>query len=259
MPTPAPDAPPAAVATAPATRCSGVTGALDANGVPERLANTIQYGGTGYRFDSLVPVADAGNLTLLGCVGPFEAYRGDAQDATTVLFLALPNGGGSNLFRYDASSSFNVTFEVSDNPQSLTLQAAGDQPETRYIASEPWVRSVYSSVTLILYVADPDNAQPEVIYGRAVDSDVIAEYVPEGTIEAPAGDVATLAEQTGLQPDLTLGAGGPRYVLAAVWQPFGTTTNGWLTLYGPSGEAVPARLCGVDPRRLDLLIFEQAP
>jgi len=241
----------------PTTRCSGVAGALDANGVPERLANSIQYGGTGYRFTEVVPVAEAGNLSLLGCVGPFEAYRGDAQDASRVLYLALPDGEDT-LFRYEVTASFNVTFEVSDNPQSLTLPGGGDQAEARYVASEPWVRSVYSSVTLILYVADPANAQPDRIYGRPVDADVIAEYVPEGSVEAVSEEVAAQAEEFNLQPDLTLGAGGPRYVLAAVWQPFGTTTNGWLTLYGPAGEAVPARLVGVDPRRLDLLIFELA-
>lgn len=209
----------------------------------------------------MVPVAEAGNLSLLGCVGPFEAYRGDAQDVSRVLYLALPNGGGGgNLFRFDAAATFGVTFEIGNDPQSLTLDISDDPAaDLRYGAAEPWVQSAYSSVTLILYVADPATAQPERIYGRAVDSEVIAEYVPEGSVESIPENVTTLAEQTGLQPDLVLGAGGPRYVLAGVWLPFGTTTNGWVTLYGPAGEAAPARLLGVDPRRLDLLVFDQAP
>ncbi len=53
----------------------------------------------------------------------------------------------------------------------------------------------------------------------------------------------------------TLVLDGQRYILVALWTPFGTTTNGWLTLYGIDGEAAPERLVGLDPRRDDLLVF----
>ena len=60
------------------------------------------------------------------------------------------------------------------------------------------------------------------------------------------------AEAFGIHPTLTLGTGTQTYVLVSLWSPFGTTTKGWLTLYGPQGEAAPEQLAGIDPRRLDL-------
>ncbi len=250
------DAPPPAVATAPATRCAGNVGAVGDDGIPELLPLSLQYGGTGYQFTSVVSPEDSGTLTLLGCVGAFEASRGDQEDSTRILYLVLPNLDGS-VFRYEATASFTVDFEVTNDPRVLTLPGVGDQPDSQYIANDPWQRSVYSSVTLLLYVADSEVVSPDRIFGVAVDADVIGEYVPEEEGIAASEDVLAAAAKSGILPELRLGTSNERYVLASLWLPFGTTTNGWLTLYGPEGEDGPALLLGVDPRRLDLLVFDR--
>ncbi len=257
VPTLPPGAPPPAVATAPATRCSGDPGVIGGDGVPESLPLSIQYGGTGYEFTGIVAPEDTGARTLVGCVGPFEAFRSDQEDANRDLFLVLPNLEDS-VFRYQATASFTVDFEVTDDPRVLTLLGTGDEPDTQYVANEPWVRSAYSSVTVVLYVADPQVDVPQRIFGRAVDADAIGEYLPEGEAEMASDEVLATAEDAGILPELRLGTSNERYVLDSLWRPIGTTTNGWLTLYGPAGEERPSQLLGTDPRRLDLLVFDRS-
>lgn len=256
VPTLPPEAPPPAVATAPAPRCSGEAGEIGDDGVPERLPQSLQYGGTGYHFIAIVSPDDAGSLTLLGCVGPFEAFRGDTADAGAVIFLSLPNLAES-VYRYEAISSFNVSYEVSDDPRTLTLPGTGDQADVQYFAADPWARSVYSSVTLILYVSDTEQANPERVLGVAVDADVIGEYLPMGEADPASAEVLAAAGEAGVLPELRLGTSEESYVLVSLWRPFGTSTNGWLTLFSPEGEEAPAQLVGVDPRRLDLLVFDR--
>lgn len=257
-PTLPPEAPPPAVATTAASRCSGNIGAFDDNGVPERLPRSIQYNGTGYQYTDMVSADEVGSLSILGCVGPFEAFRGDQDGTSNSLFLRLPNSADA-VFRYESTSSFNVDFEsASSDPRALTLPGTDGQPDIQYIAADPWVRSVYSSVSLILYVADAEATNPERIYARAVTADVIGEYVPEESADPASEELAAEAESFGIHPTLTLGNGGQNYVLVSLWRPFGTTGNGWLTLYGPEGEAAPSTIVGIDPRRLDLPVFNQS-
>jgi hypothetical protein len=246
------------VATSTASRCSGNVGPVDDNGVPERLPRSIQYQGTGYQYIDITPADEAGSLTLLGCVGPFEAFNSDQQDPGAALFLRVPNSP-DNVFRYESTSSFNVDFQSSDSSATaLTLPGTDGQPDIQYIASDPWVRSVYSSVSLVLYVADAESTEPERIYARAVTADVIGEYVPEGSGDPVSEDVASQADSLGIHPTLVLGDTGQNYVLTSLWRPFGTTGNGWLTLYGPEGDAAPSTIVGIDPRRLDLQVFNQS-
>ncbi len=254
VPTLPPSAPPPAASTATTTGCTGDAGEIGSNGLPSRLPTSLQYGGTGYRFVKTVPVSEIGDLTRVGCVGPFEAFRSADDDA---LYLTLENVADS-AWRYEQTSSFTVRTEVSDTPRSLTLQGTGDQPDVTYRASDPLVRSVYSSVTLILYVADAETATPDRVLGYAVDRDVFGEYLPESEGEPVSEDIQAQAEELGIHPTLTIGNGDQTYVLVALWRPFGTTTNGWLTLYGPEGETAPEQLVGIDPRRLDLQIFNRA-
>jgi len=253
VPTLPPDAPPPAAATSPATGCSGNPGPIGDDDLPERLPRSLQYGGTGYRFVEAVPVEETGELSRVGCVGPFEAFTSDTEG---VLYLTLSNVADT-AWRFEATSSFAVNVEVTADPRVLTLQGQGDQPDVRYRATDPLVPSVYSSVSLVLYVADAEATEADRVLGHAVDHEVIVEYLPEGAAEPAPDDVLARAESLGIHPTLTLGNSDQTYVLVALWEPFGTTTNGWLTLYGPQGEAAPEQLVGIDPRRLDLAVFNR--
>jgi hypothetical protein len=253
VPTLPPSAPPPAASTSPAVDCTGTAGPIGANGLPERLPPALQYRGTGYRYTETVPVGEIGDLDRVGCVGAFEVYVDTAND---VLYLTLGTVADS-AYRYERTSSFAVTVEVTADARVLVLQGQGDQPDVRYRAGDPLVRSVYSSVTLILYVADAEDQQPERILGFAEDEDLFGEYRPEGDAEAASAQIQARAEEHGIHPTLTIGTNPQTYVLVALWEPFGTTTNGWLTLYAPTGEATPAKLVGVDPRKLDLPVFNR--
>lgn len=253
VPTLPPSAPPPAAATTETIRCAGDPGALDADGLPGRLPSNLQYGGSGYSYAATTPANETGELTRVGCVGPFDLYTAQGGN----LYLGLQNAPQS-FYRYDATSSFRVDFEVTSDPRVIRLEAQGDQPEVRYAADDPWVRSVYSSVSLILFVADAEAQQPDRILGFAVDGQVIGEYRLADSAEPAPDEVLDAAEALGIHAELTLGAGGPSYVLTSIWRPFGSTTNGWVTLYGPEGEAAPQQLVGIDPRRLDLLVFNRS-
>jgi hypothetical protein len=253
VPTLPPNAPPPAAATSPAVGCPGDAGPIGANGLPERLPPALQYQGNGYRFVEKVDIGEIGDLDQVGCVGAFEAYVDTAND---VLYLTLGTVADS-AFRYERTSSFEVKVEVTSDPRVLVLQGQGDQPDVRYRAGEPLVRSIYSSVTLVLFVADAEDQQPDRILGFAEDQALIGEYRPEGDAQAASQEVQARAEEHGIHPTLTI-ANNPRtYVLVALWEPFGTTTNGWLTLYAPTGAKAPDQLLGVDPRKLDLSVFNK--
>lgn len=256
VPTLPPDAPLPAAATSAVAGCTGNAGPIGADGLPERLPTTLQFGGTGYHFVETVPISEIAGLTSLGCVGPFEAFQSTEANGDRPLFLTLTNVADT-AYRYEATTSFSVNVEVSADPRLLTLQGTGDQPDTRYVAAEPLVRSAYSSVSLILFVPDAEAAQPDRVLGYAVEGEAIGEYLPEGSAEQAPDEVLAEAEALGIHPILTLGAEGEGYVLVALWEPFGTTTNGWLTLYAPQGEATPEQLAGMDPRRVDMLIFNR--
>jgi hypothetical protein len=241
------------VAVRPVTpqQCIGDPGQLDDNGLPERLPARVQLSGVAYAFAGREDVGGDVQLTRIGCVGPFEAAQAQGEDARQVIYLRTSRYA-EVLYRFEAATSFSVEYVITGNAQVIT---AADQT---YVLDETWRRSVYSSVTLILYAQDPESLDPPRLFGDPVDGDVIAEYAPEGgdVVEAPA-ELQEAAAEVGINADLVLG-GGRRYLLVNLWRPVGTTTNGWVTLYSSVGEGVADALLATDPRTLDLLIYRRS-
>lgn len=253
VPTLPPDVPSPAAVQSDVIACAGVTGGVDDNGVPDRLPRNLQYGGEAYRYTGKIAFADAGEVTATGCVGAFVLYLpADAGD--THIYLGLMNDD-AQLFAYERAASLTVGTQSQEDqqPRSLNLEARDDTPAVRYRAADPWQPSIYSSLSLEIYVADPEAGLPDRFYGYSVGNDVFGEYVLEGDAEAAPQEVVDRAESLGVHATLTID--GQRYMLVALWTPFGTTTNGWLTLYGVDGDTSPSRLVGLDPRREDLPVF----
>ena len=232
-------------------QCEGDPGQMGANGLPERLPRRIQLSGVAYGFVRKDTAGSDIKLTRIGCVGPFEAAQAEGSDLRQVIYLRS-NRDAETLYRYEATTSFSVAYTVTGDAQVLT---AGDQT---YVRDAIWKRSIYSSVTVIVYAEDPKAAEPPRIYAVKVDGDVIAEYVPEGgdVVEAP-DELKKAAEDIGINSDLVLG-GGTRYLLVNLWRPVGTTTNGWVTLYSSAGEGTADALLATDPRSLDLIVYRRS-
>ena len=190
-------------------------------------------------------------LTRLGCVGPFEAVQAAGTGVAQVVYLRV-NRRADVLYRYEAESSFAVDFTVSGDARAITTN------DERYLLNERWTRSIYSSVTVIVYTSDADASDPARLFAVRVDGDVIAEYVAEGgdVVEAPA-ELRARAEELGMNPDLVLG-GGRRYLLVNLWSAIGTTTDGWVSLYSATPEGIADTLLATDPRSLDLLIYRRS-
>src|SRR5699024_2832977 len=125
----------------------------------------------------------------------------------------------------------------------------------KYRAVDPLVPMSYSSVSMVLYVSDADSSTHDRILGHSVSDDAFGEYVPAGEAEAASQEVIDKAAQHGIPAQFVIGT--QQYVLVALWTPFGTTTNGWLTLYGVDGEAAPDQLIGLDPRQTNCLVFNK--
>jgi hypothetical protein len=231
--------------------CQGDPGEIDAEGLPERLPRRIQLSGIAYSFAAQEQLTDDIRLRRIGCVGPFEAAQAQGTGNGQVIYLRLGRNS-ETLYRYGAASSFDVDFTVGGDPRVIT---AGDE---RYVLEETWQRSIYSSVTMIIFSQDPGEPNPSRIFGVPVDGDVIAEYVPEGgdVVEATA-ELQARASEVEINPDLVL-AGGQRYLLVNLWSPVGTTTNGWVTLYSSAGEGITDTLLATDPRSLDLFVYRRS-
>ncbi len=229
-------------------RCQGDPGGVGADGLPERLPARIQLSGIAYSFAAQEQTTNDVTLTRIGCVGPFEAVQAEGAGGARVIYLRAERMS-QTLYRYDASTSFAVDFTIAGDAQVIT---AGNQ---RFVLDDTWQRSIYSSVTVIVYAEDPNAVDPPRVFAVQVDGDAIAEYVPEGgdVVAAPAELIAR-AEEVGINPDLILG-GGRRYLLVSLWSPIGTTTNGWVTLYSPGGAEVGDTLLATDPRSLDLFVY----
>ncbi|HYO29052.1 MAG TPA: hypothetical protein VER37_00610, partial [Thermomicrobiales bacterium] len=86
------------------------------------------------------------------------------------------------------------------------------------------------------------------------DDNVVGEYAPEGEIREASAEIREAAEANGLNPDLVL-AGLQRYVLVAIWEPSGSTANGWVTFFSTEAAGAGEMLLGRDPRLPDLLIY----
>jgi hypothetical protein len=242
-----------ASSTARERRCQGDPGEIGANGLPERLPRRIQLSGVAYGFVRQEELANLNDIRLrrIGCVGPFEAVQAQGAGEGQVIYLRADRTT-QTLYRYETASSFAVDFTVAGNAQVIT---AGDE---RYVLGETWQRSIYSSVTAIVFAQDPNAADPPRVFAVPVDGDVIAEYVPEvgDVVEAPE-ELRARAEAEGINPDLVL-AGNRRYLLVNLWSPVGTTTNGWVTLYSSTGEGIADTLLATDPRSLDLFVYRRS-
>ncbi len=234
-------------------RCQGDPGEIGANGLPERLPLRIQLSGIAYSFVEQEELANLEDIRLrrIGCVGPFEAVQAQGAGEGQVIYLRIGRTA-QTLYRYETASSFAVDFTVAGDAQVIT---AGDES---YVLAETWQRSIYSSVTAIVFAQDPNAPDPPRVFAVPVDGDVIAEYVPEvgDVVEAPA-ELRARAEEAGINPDLVL-AGDRRYLLVNLWSPIGTTTNGWVTLYSSAGEGLADTLLATDPRSLDLFIYRRS-
>jgi hypothetical protein len=250
-----PNAPVPATSTAiPPTACTGDPGELDAQGIPSHLPTRIQLGGVAYVFVRAEAPDDVGTLSRIGCIGPFESASTDQADQAEVIYLRSTGSGPASqqVYRFEAARTYQIQFQVAERPQVI---ATDDQS---YRLEQVWQSSVYSSTTVILFVQDPANPAPEVIYGldvsQTVVGDVIGEYrLPGETAQPSEEEVSAAAEQAGLNPDLTIN--GQVYILANVYTPTGTTTNGFMTLFGTATEGTPEMLLGRDQRELELFIF----
>jgi hypothetical protein len=239
--------------TIPPTTCAGEPGGPDAQGLPLHLPTRLQIGGVAYVFVRAESPADAGTLTRLGCVGPFELARSDLADQADVVYLrATGTGAGSTqVYRFESALTFEVEFEVTERPQTIS---ALDQS---YRLAQVWESSVYSSPSVILFVDDPADPAPAVVYAVNVSQTVVGEAIGEYRLTedaaSPTEEIAAAGAQAGLHPDLTIN--GRVYVLAAVYTPAGTTQNGFMTLFSSSTGDVPDRLLGRDQRDRDLFVF----
>jgi hypothetical protein len=235
--------------------CPGVVGPVVASGLPQNLPTVIQVNGRAYAFDAIAEPAAAGTLTRLGCAGPFEVDSSSTAPVSTAVFLRVINAqnGGATLFRYKAATIYAPSLVISGSAQAVT---AGNQ---RYVISERWSPTLYSSLDIILYATDPTQAKPPTLYGRSVGNGAIGEYTlqPNANTTPAAGSPSSdAAKAAGLNSDLTIGTS--RYLLTAIWKPAGATADGWITLYAPPAEGAPATLIGFDPRQPDLLIYRLA-
>ena len=201
-------------------------------GIPEHLPTPIQFGGIAYVFARAEASEDVGTLTRIGCIGPFELASTDQADADEVLYLRTTGAGADDLvYRFEAAPTFKIEFQVTERPQVIST---GDQ---RYRMEQVWQPSVYSSTSVILFVEDPADPAPEVIYGLDVSDtavgDAIGEYrLPDDS--ATPEEITAAAEEAGLNPDLTIN--GQTYNLIDVYRPTGTTSNGFITLFGTPTE-----------------------
>jgi hypothetical protein len=233
-----------------AAPCPGNAGSLGADGLPRLLPRTIRFAGLTYAFTAVAEPAATGVLTHVGCIGAFETVTAASVPKTTAIFLRLSSviqPGAPTLFRFDAKATYTAGVVISGSAQLITI---GNQS---YAVSAQWTRTIYSSVSVLLYVADPSVAAPGRIIARTVDTDQIGEYKPAGSDVTPSATAVQAAAAAGLNPDLTFA--GQRYVLVNVWQVVGATSDGWVTLYAPPTEGTPTALIGIDPRVSDLLIY----
>jgi hypothetical protein len=235
------------------TACFGDPGELDAQGVPGRLPTRIQLAGVAYVLVGAEDPDAVGTLTRIRCVGPFEAVATDQADQAEVVYLRSTDARGADqqVYRFEAAPTFQIQFEITERPQVITTA------DDRYRLTQVWQPSVYSSATVILFVADPAEPTPEVLYAVDVSQSVVGDAIGEYRLSAETTEqpeqVTAAAEQAGLHPDLTIN--GLIYQLADVYTPTGTTRNGFVTLFGAIAAGPSEQLLGRDVRKLELFLF----
>ncbi|MBA2247612.1 MAG: hypothetical protein H0W23_05750, partial [Chloroflexia bacterium] len=254
VPTLSPNAPPPAIATAiPRTTCQGEPGEINAQGLPSHLLTRIQLGGVAYTFVGVEEASAAGTLTRISCIGAFEAVSTDLAEQSQVIFLRV-SATSQQVYRFEAALTYQIEFQVSEQPRSISTL------DQRYQLRQTWQASVYSSTSVLLFVEDVENSAPEVFYGVNVSQTVVGESIGEyrlpGETATASEAMVAAAERTGLNVDLTIN--GQVYILVNVYEPTGTTSNGFITLFGTAAEGDPAMLLGRDKRELELYVFELA-
>jgi hypothetical protein len=256
VPTLPPDVPsPPAVTADAGITCAGNPGAVNDEGIPANMPSRIQYGGVAYAFAAAQNPDEAGELTVIGCAGAFEVATTDQADRSEVLYLRYGGTGPASeqVFRFEAGETFDVDIEVTGRAQRISL---GDQV---FRLTGTWVPSIYSSVTVILFVPDAEAELPQTMYAVNVNTtnsgDAIGEYrVAEGN-EAAGDDLQAVAAEAGINPDLTVN--GVRYVLVNVYLPVGSTTNGFVTIFATGDAGDRELVLGRDLRRLELFIYTE--
>lgn len=254
---------PASIATAPsevastpavhstALQCVGVIGSMDDQGIPDRLPRQLQFAGQAYTFTGSVEGSELGETQQVSCVGPFVVT--EVEDSDT-LYLGIQNAPGT-LYAFEQSTAFTVQAQTYDtqSPNRLAMPDTDSGPGARYRAAGSLEPVSYSSVSMVLYVTDAEAVSHDRIHGHSVAADAFGEFVPEGEADQSNQEVIDEAAQYDIPSQFVIGT--QRYVLVALWTPFGTTTNGWLTLYGVESEGAPDQLIGLDPRQADRLVF----
>ena len=138
------------------------------------------------------------------------------------------------LYRYETASSFAVDFTMAGDAQVIT---AGDES---YVLAETWQRSIYSSVTAIIFAQDPNAPDPPRVFAVWSTATSSPSTSPRWGTRSRRPRSCERWPRSGINPDLVL-AGDRRYLLVNLWSPIGTTTNGWVTLYSSAGEGSPTR------------------
>jgi hypothetical protein len=221
--------------------------------VPTHLPTRIQVDGVAYVFERAESPADAGTLTAVGCVGTFELVRTDQAGQGDVVYLRAVSGPGASaqVYRYEPAVTFDVEFEVSERPQTISAL------DERYRLEQLWEPTMLSSTSVILFTDDVADPEPEVLYGLDVTESVvggaIGEYRLAGDAQAPTDELAAAAEQARLHPAITVG--DRTYVIVAVYTPGGATRNGFMTLFSTGTDEVPERVLGRDQREPGLYVF----
>jgi hypothetical protein len=236
-----------------ALQCAGVIGTMDDDGVPDRLPRQLQYAGQSYAFTGPVSSDELGDTREISCIGPFVVVQVEGSET---LYLGIQNSMDT-LYAFERTTAFTVQSQTYDTqtPNRLAMPDTDSGAGATYRAAGPLVPTSYSSISLVLYVSDADAQTHDRILGHSVANDAFGEFVPEGQSDPASQEVIDTAAQFGIPSQFVVG--NQRYVLVALWTPFGTTTNGWLTLYGVDGEATPDQLIGLDPRQTDLLVFNR--
>jgi hypothetical protein len=202
-----------------------------------------------YLFAGAEAPADVGTLNRIGCAGPFELTVMDGADQADVIYLR--SGPSGPVYRFDAALTFEVQFEASEQPQTITSL------DQRYRLERAWQPSVYSSTSVILFAEDPAEPTPTVVYGLNVTQtavgDAVGEYRSVDEPTQPSAELAAAAEQAGLHADLVIN--GETYVLGDIFTPAGTTRNGFMTLFASTTDEDAQALLGRDTRDVELFVF----
>ena len=88
----------------------------------------------------------------------------DQADQAEVIYLRSTQSGPASqqVYRFEAAPTYQIELQVTDQPQVI---AADDQT---YHLQGVWQPSTYSSLSVILFVQDPQDPTPGVIYGLDV-------------------------------------------------------------------------------------------